>query len=312
MNELEKAAAAILESNTKAPEPTSVTTPQGAAPAAPAPEAPKAPETPEAPKAPEPEKKDEFAPKFAALSRKEKALAERERAFEEKQKAYSGLSLEALKEKAKKEGRLAVLAELGITYEDVTNEILESGKTATPTDKLSSEVEELKKQLKARADKEEEDAKMAAQARQQQAVADYKGKIESHIKSNAERFELVNGTLDQNSVELVYQVIDAYYTKTYDESTKSGRILSFDEACEEVEKRLETQIDRWSKFSKVQKRFSPGNPPSKNEAPPAPKKEAKESVTITNADAAGSSEVRTSKPSNQDLINEAKKHLRFA
>lgn len=305
-NEMEQAIQ--IMSGTPAPTPTPTPEPEkktepvaGATAPAVTPETKTTPD----PKPAEPSKEaGEFASKFAALNKREKTLQEREAKVKESEKASKEgtASLETLRGKAKA-NPLDALKELGLTYEQVTQYILD-GKMAPPPDEKYLSLEQKIQKME---DDKKADETRAAEAKVAQATAAFKQDIEKFVTSNTEKYGLIG---DAKATELVYQVVEQHYAKTKEEG--EARILSIEEACELVEKHLETEAEKWMSFPKIKAKLgktsekAPATPPS-----PTMKKEAETSVTLTNGDSSTSQGVKQPAKNRDDEIAEAAKLLRF-
>lgn len=256
----------------------------------------------------EPKQEDQFAPKFAALSRKEKALRQREEQLEarlaeleEKTKnldsEYGGYK--NIKNRLQTEP-LKVMEESGLTFDELTKMILENDGAPTPDmqikhlreeldGKYSKELEALKQELK---EKEEQ----SQQKQYQDTIEDYMVELGEHISDNSDRYEMIKAS---DAVDLVYQVVEEHYNET-------GKILSNDEACEHVENYLLEEAKKYLNLSKVKSLLGSEEPTEKPVKAPR-----QSSVTLSNADA---SEVPTKgrkHMSNEESLRNAAKLIRW-
>lgn len=151
-------------------------------------------------------KKDFLAPKFAALTKKEKQVREYEKSvraqmaqieqmkseIEAKSKASQDQEAQLIKQL--KANPLKFMKDHGLTFEELTTLQL-NDENPTPEMQLrrmkeelengyKSELEELKKSLKEREEKE-------AQAQYEKAVAAYKNELSQFVKQNSETYELL-------------------------------------------------------------------------------------------------------------------------
>jgi hypothetical protein len=218
------------------------------------------------------QEEDQFASKFAALSRKEKAVREREAQIEARLKELEEKSTSLESEYEEKYGKykslpdrlknqpLEVLAEEGVDLDTLLKMVLENdGKPTTEMqiqrlredmkNNYSKELENLKQEL---AEKE----KAAEAKRQEEVVEDYKYELNEFINSNTDEFELIK--LNEAS-DLVYQVVEDHYNE-------NGRILTHKEACEHVENYLLEEAKKHLSVNKIKKLLNPEDAPSKPQA----------------------------------------------
>lgn len=201
---------------------------------------------------------DQFASKFAALSRKEKALRDKEleydSKFEEMQK-----KLEDYESKNKepevdwqtllRKDPLRALEDIGLGYDKLTELALNDGKL-TPEMQLKSmrediegdykkKFEELENRLNEKEEKEQEDY-------YNQVQDNFLGEIGDFINQSDETYELIQAS---NSNELVYDVIEEHYNET-------GRVLDIKEAADAVEGYLEEEANKLMKLKKLSSRLN--------------------------------------------------------
>lgn len=212
----------------------------------------------EKPKVEAPKEKDFLAPKFAALSRKEKEI----RALEQNVKAMkaeaealksdyetkskSSVDTEAQMLKSFKDNPLKKLKEFGYTIEQLIQMEMNEDNPTTEMQmrrmreeiesKYTSELDNLKKSMK---DKEEKEANQQWEA----AVSNYKGELGSFIQNNSEAYELV--ATRPNGVDLMFETAEIYYKKT-------GRVPSTEELAKAVEEHFETEAKDILKLKKFQ------------------------------------------------------------
>ncbi len=239
----------------------------------------------------EPAKKnDEFSSKFAALSRREKQLRERESQLDQKLAMLEERlsKLDTPKEEPKKpelpielrlkKDPLNVLAELGLSYDKLTQLALNDGKL-TPDmqlelmrqemdQKYSSEFENLKKELVDR-DKRLEEEKY------NEVVTNFKHDLTNFV-NNDDKYELIRAN---DAVDVVFDVIEQHYNDT-------GRIMSKDEAADQVEAYLEEEVEKLLKLNKLKSKLGqqkPVNPPPQESkmAPKAPTLSNTHSATVS-------------------------------
>lgn len=224
----------------------------------------KAPEEKEPPKEP----REQESKRFAILAKKEKGIQAKVQEIKLKeesinQKLTAVENFEKFKREVKNNPMLA-LEELGITYNQITDYVLQ-GKMPN---KAELEYNELREEIKAlRSERDERDkraadeAKKAATVNVQQTISDFKSEIGDYIKSNVDRFELVN---QYGATNLVYSTVDEHFQK-------EKRLLSIEEAAELTEKFLEKQVEIAMSTKKYQARVQPQSPkeaPKQNQSVP--------------------------------------------
>lgn len=206
-----------------------------------------------------PEQKDEFASKFAALSRKEKALRQREQELESKlAEMEERLKAQEPKEEPKepelpleyrlKANPLKTLEELGMPYDKLTQLVLNDGKLPPEMQlelvkqdldsKYSKEIEELRNQIQEREKQQEE-------ARYQETIESFKHELNNFVKDNTEKYELISAN---DATDLVFEVIEDHYNDT-------GRILSNEEAADAVEEYLLEEAKKLAESKKLKSLF---------------------------------------------------------
>jgi hypothetical protein len=239
--------------------------------------------TPPAPveAAPAPAKEEEpaLAPKFAALAKKAKAA----------QMAQAKLKAERLEiERARKEiedfnkyrteakqNPLKALESMGIKYDDLVNFVL-NGEQPTVDQKLSrveGEIERFRREQEERELAKEKAAQEAATKEYEATIEAFKAKVNDHITSNADKYELISL---HEATGLVFDTIEEYFNN-------SGKIMTIEKAAELVEGYLEEQIE--STITKT-KKFQSKLAPKKDE--PQPQASKGPSPTINNTVAASS------------------------
>jgi hypothetical protein len=251
-------------------------------------EAPAEPVAAEPEAKPVEEKKDPMASRFAALSRKEREIRQKEQETEARMKDFESKFKELQEREAKwnnvKKAPLKTLKELGISFNDLTQDAIGEYKEpeVDPTTKRFNEFEERLSKV----DKLEEalnkkfsdlDAKEANIALQE---------INRNIQATAsdEKYELIQ-TVGAEALTLVKDVMSEYFAQ-------HQRVLDYPEACDIVEKYYEDYFSKVSNTRKIKSRFetkpvvqTPGQP--KPAAPKQATKEVKEPIsTLTHSQAA--------------------------
>lgn len=192
-------------------------------------------------------KPDPLAPKFAALSKKERAIRilsqqakQQSQALAKREAAIAAREQEW--ENEFKNSPLEALKKRGRTYQDLTNAALNDGKFQ-PEVAIKDVQNEIQRLRQEQADKEKmqvEAAQKQAQAAEQQAVKGFQEQIGSHIETNKDKYEL---TSLYGANDLVFQTVEEHFNRT-------KKILAVGEACDLVESYLESELERTSKESK--------------------------------------------------------------
>ncbi len=234
---------------------------------------------PEEPKAEE-KKPDRFAPKFAALTRQEKALRQSKVELKAKEaeleKRTKEIEAQAqtyqARQKLKKENPLKFLEEEGVTYDELTQMILNNGEV--PAEKkqeqvlavMQEEIKALREELKQKDKKEQEEREAAeksqAEQKYNQQIDGFKAEIKEFLdKSDVEAFELMkSGVFSEvtDPIQAVYDVVLEHYEDTKAKSPKGvGEILDIKDAADMVEQWLESEADKIAKTKKIAKKLNP-------------------------------------------------------
>jgi len=268
---------------------------------------------PAAPQTEAPKQDDKFASRFAALSRKEKEIRLREQKAEQERKAWEA-EKKALQEKLSpyenldevvKANPLKFLSEKGITYEELTKQVLnDQNPTAERMiqnleEKLSRKYEaqlaELQKKI------EEKEAQEAEQQLEQQKQA-YRAEINDYVTKN-DKYELI---ALNNAQETVFEVILQHYEQTKAEG--EPRVMEISEAADAVEAYLEEQASALLEKSKKLKSKLGASTPSSNK----PEGEKRQSPsTLSNAQAVQAVTTGQRNLSSEESKAEAAKLLRW-
>lgn len=187
-------------------------------------------------KKPEAKKPDDFANKFGILAKKERAL-QKEQA-EWKPKIESAKKFEDAQANAKKDP-LAYLAAVGLTYEDIT-EFVVNDKKPTPSLETKAVEDKIKALEKERSDEKEAAKKKAVE----NAITKFRGDIAEFVKTNAETHELVSLSGDE-AQNLIYDVVEDHYEK-------HQKVLPIAEAAKAVEDYLEKRHQKLAAAKKLQ------------------------------------------------------------
>lgn len=235
----------------------------------------------EAPKPPA----DPLSARYAQLARQERALRAKvqaqEAAFKAKEAAFNE-QLAAAKAKETeytsnyvpksriKSDPLSVMTEEGVTYDELTQAILNPQAKQDP--RVLAEIEKLRAEVKeARAYQEQ--AKEESIAQQKQAYNQAVNQIRNEAKqliANDPSYEMIKET---RSIGDVVDLIE----KTY---ATDGILLSVEEAASEVEEYLATQAVRLAKINKIKSKLQEVQQPTQqSQAQAAPKQVGMKTLT---------------------------------
>ena len=206
---------------------------------------------------PQESSQDQFASKFAALSRKEKALRDRESEYESKFEEmerrlaeYEANSQEPEVdwEQMLRNDPLGALEEAGLGYDKLTELALNDGKL-TPDMQMAAMREEIERDYRRKFEDLEErlHAKEEAEAEEyyNSVQENFQYEIGNFINENNETYELINAS---EADTLVYDVIEEHYNET-------GRILDLKDAADAVESYLEEEAGKLMKLKKLSGRL---------------------------------------------------------
>lgn len=235
---------------------------------------------------------EEAKPKEPALSHQHAILARKERqirdqwkrlqadkaAFEsERSKTSQTPSFDESKyisrERLKQE-TLAVLAEEGVSYDELTNQLINQANNPI-NPQLSAEIKALRAQVsEAKLAQEEAKKSFEAQEKQKydQAVKQLRRDAKQFIAST-EEFELCRATNSENDVA---ELIESTFKET-------GEIISMDEAAREVEAYLEEETSRLLQVSKIKNKFGSMSSQASSSKSPNQQSQQPQLKTLTNS-----------------------------
>ena len=273
---------------------------QEAAPEAPAAEpvaepAPAVPETPVVSEALQTPKVDVVASKeFEELARRERAVRESHQERKELRRKVEELEaqsthrneMEQLQRMAK-ENPVEFINKFGLSYDDITNTILNDNKPA-PEMALRNEITELKSQLAEIKGSFEAKQKQEVRAQEEAQYNKIIDQIGDFVKDSGDDFELVRL---QNAEPLVLDVIREHYSA-------NQKVMPYRQACQLVENHLEQAVRTAMSASRFQK-----TAPAPEAAPPEAglAQSSPRPKTLTNQNTA--SPMESSSPEGPELLS---------
>ncbi len=186
------------------------------------------------------EAKEPISPQYAALARQRRALQVKERALLEREKAMQSQSQDAVSLAQLKSSPLRVLLDAGVTYDQLTKEILADQGNAN-TRGLEAKIASLEEGFEKRLTERD-------QLAEQQALAEMRREAD-HL-TGSDDFELIRET---RSVPRVMDLIKRTYHKT-------GEVLDVNEAMRLVEDYLFKDMQKLTQTKKLQPQFIPQQP----------------------------------------------------
>lgn len=265
-----------------------------------------------------PEHIDKFASKFAALTRKEKESTEKWKAkdteyatkvAEIEAKASKYLPYEKLDAEISTDKRKALdfLISKGLTTEDIAQLLMDEAnpdpeqklkRSVSDTEtRLMKEIQALKQSLEDKDAKKIKDDEDSAKKQHDKVVQSVMTDLTDFV-NKTDDYELIR---TYNSVDMVYNVMNEHYMEQVNKGTPEQliKILTYKDACDAVEAHLDEQVKTVYEAKRAKQ---------------APKQEQKEPKTTQTLSNTLSSEVPSSgdqKLSNEQLIKEAAKQLRW-
>lgn len=208
-----------------------------------------------------------LSPQFAALAKQRRALQVKEREIADREKALTektaaspvGIDVARLKSDP-----LGVLLENGVSYDQMTQAILDQQNGVTPQlTALQNKIKALEENFDKKLTDKDEQTK-------QQALTEMR-KEATLLSAQGEEFALVRET---KSIPTVVKLIESTYNET-------GEVLDVHEALALVENQLLKETETLARLQKVQTKLTPETPaPTQTVQPPRQMK------TLTNRDTA--------------------------
>jgi TolA-binding protein len=220
--------------------------------------------------------------RFAILARKEKAMRDRVRQIEEQERSFKQKEQELQssyisRDKLQKDP-LAVLSELGLSYDKLTEQALnQQNPMESHVRSMREEIQALKGLIESQQKQNDE----FKSSQYQNAIKQLKFDTDQLIESNSD-FELIKsmGASDQ-----VVDLIDSTFKET-------GRVMSVQEAAKTVEDYLFQNALNVAKLGKISKALLPQEPTPQEPQAGVPQKPA---PTLTHSQTTGASKPMSEK-----------------
>lgn len=195
-------------------------------------------------------KDEKLASRLEILMRRDQAVVNKERALKAKEAEIEAKLARIQEFETVKQNPKKALEFLGLDYNQLTQSILKDGEVTPEIEikRVKDELENFKKSQEADKERQLQDAKRAAEAQELKAVSDFKSEITQYLNDNSSRYELISFEAQQ---ELVFEVIDEHYTRTLDQETGIGKVMSIAEAADKVEEYLEKKYLKSKDLNKV-------------------------------------------------------------
>jgi hypothetical protein len=215
-----------------------------------------------------PEATEPLSPQLAALAKqrravqvKETEIAKREQALLEREKAQTGPTRSELEAKLKSHA-LSTLQELGITYDQLTQEILNAQQGITP------EISALQAEVKALREGFDEKLTTRDAAAEKAVLGEMKRNVDS-LSFSGDDFELIRETKSQQAV------VDRIHEKW----KETGEVIDELDMMQTIENELAEEMSKLARLKKIQGKLSPIETPLQQQQPQGMR-------TLTNKDQA--------------------------
>tara|TARA_R110000744_G_scaffold98714_2_gene190909 strand:+ start:4631 stop:5491 length:861 start_codon:yes stop_codon:yes gene_type:complete len=210
--------------------------------------------------APVEEPKPEFSRQFAAIAKKERALRQRESSVKQMESRIAELEGSQGQfgeiQRLAKENPAALLAKLGINYDELTQQVINDG-NQTEEQGLRRQNEQLQARLEKIEGVYEGQKKDAEEKRLDTARATLVDNIKNFV-DNDEQYSLVKL---RGAYDLVAEVMQEHY------ASSNGEILEYSAAANVVEAHYEKEAEKYFGAQKIQDRWKAQMVPAEPEAP---------------------------------------------
>ncbi len=250
-------------------------------------------------------KDDKVSSRLEVLIRREQAALHAERAAKQREQELEAKLAQIREFDGAKANSKKALDMLGLNYDELTQSMLKDGEIPPSVEikRLREELETYKTSQKSKEDEALDAQKKTAQAQEQTAISNFKGEINTYLKDNAARYELIQF---EDNQDLVFDVVDEHYNRTMNSETGVGKVLSIAEAADKVEQFLEKKYEKSRDLSKVKTLWNaiPKTQQVSFMAKAAPKP-VQTPKTLTNTLTATPTKPRTAPLSDQERVQKA-------
>ena len=142
---------------------------------------------------------------------------------------------------------------IGVSQEEFTKLLLSEGGEMSPAMRLALEA----KQRAEAQDKELKTLQQQLQEREeQQKLAEYRSQVQTYLSGSGEEHEFLTALGEDMATHLVMGEINNHYAANVDPATNEGPVLTFREAADRIEKRMEADMyEKYMKTKKLRSRF---------------------------------------------------------
>ena len=216
-----------------------------------------------------PEQQPSSSQKFdtlAILARKERKILEDQKRFSEEKKSFEQRQNE-LKEKMElldlfDKDPIEALKRKGLSISDLNTRFLETANDED-VDPVTRRIADLEKQIQEYKDKYESkfnqiEEKEVSQLKEQESaqVKQLVGQIDSLLKSDADKFELVNSLIEDGASQ-VFDLMQEMYNQSKEINPENPTILKPEEAAEMLENYLAEEVKKVLPLKKIKSLFNP-------------------------------------------------------
>lgn len=221
---------------------------------------------PTAPVVPEPKEKDQFAEKLELLSRRERQIYRQRMEIEARAKQLEAEKADIEKFKTikttAKQNPLRYLQEAGLTYDEITQFVLNGGQVSEKSE-LEALRDEFRQMREAQESKEKQAQESQTQAQRQaeeQRISEFKDEITEFIENNKATYELSSM---RDATDDIFTTINDAYVISLNEWHKNGRVgrppgpMQIKEAADIVEEFYEKEVLRLTESQKLKAKLNP-------------------------------------------------------
>ena len=209
--------------------------------------------------------KDQFADKLELLTRKQQAIWHQSQKVKQEQQALAQERAEferfkALKAQAKQKP-LDYLAEGGLSYDEITQHVLNGGKP-TQEDELQTlrnEFKQLREEQEKKEKKQQEQQTIAQRQQEEQRIVEFKDEISDFIEQNKATYELSSM---RDATEDIFTTVQDAFVISLQEWHKNGRVgrppepMSIQAAADIVEEFYEKEVLRLTGSQKLKSKLN--------------------------------------------------------